>query len=456
MALKRGSAGGAEGRSVTLEMPSPVASVLPQANSAGGAGRPLPPAGLHNLAGRVGTPFFVYDRAAIEASVAALRQVLPPASRLCFAIKANPAAGILRLFAQMGVGAEVASAGELALALAAGIPAKDVVFSGPAKTEADHLAAVSAGVAALHVESRQELLALEALCRAIGRRANVALRIALPDQRGARRLGWSAQSPFGMEPDEALAIAETSGEFPHIALIGLHNHAASQVLDATRFAGRLLSFGAFCSAWKARFGLAYVNIGGGFGVPVYADDEPLDLRPIAAALADLSAPGGPLAGLDAGLTAEPGRFLIGPAGTYVTRVVRTRKIGPQRFAFLDGGTHHVHALSGTQRALRRPVAVACLRAPATDLARFELAGPLCTPVDRLASDAPLPADLSPGDLLAFHHVGAYAKHASPLAFLGHDMPAEVLVDGLSETVIAPRQPAIALWQGAEPNQAIPP
>lgn len=395
------------------------------------------------LADRYGTPLFVYQQSVIDDAVAAAAGMLPAGAGLCFAVKANPARGILQGFVHRGLGAEVASAGELAMALDAGFAAEKIVFSGPAKTKADHATAVKAGIAALHIESRQELGALQEVCAGLGQTAKVALRINFAAAAGSRRLGWGAQTPFGMTSEEAVDIGENLRAFPHLALIGLHHHAASQVLDGERLARRIGVFAAFCGEWRARFGLAYANIGGGLGIPEYADDAPLDLAPVERILAELARAGAPFAGLGAGLVAEPGRFLIGPAGAYVARVVRTREIGGTAFAFLDGGTHHVHRLSGTQRALRRPVAVSCLRPVAVSQIRpFELAGPLCTPVDRLASGALLPADLAPGDLLLFRNVGAYAKHASPLGFLGHDLPAEVLIAGEAEELIAAGRPIV--------------
>jgi len=387
------------------------------------------------LARRYGTPLFVYDAPTMRAAAARLRRAIPRDARLFYAVKANPAPGVIRLFAALGLGAEVASGGELRLAIACGVAPGDIVFSGPAKTAAELSTAAGAGIFAIQAESWDELEALQGICRRLGVTARVALRVNL-GRSGARRGGWGGMSPFGMDDASLAHVAAHAAALDRVRIVGVHNHQASQTLEAGELVERFGAFARVAAQLNARFGFEFINFGGGFGAPFYVDDAPLDLAPVQAFFAALD---GVLGDWRPRIAVESGRFLTGPAGDYVAAVVGVKRSFGVRFALLDGGIHHVLGLSGTMRALRRPVAVRRLGGSDRALEPTELAGPLCTPIDRLAGAAPLPADLAAGDLLAFGNCGAYAKHASPLNFLGHDWPAEVLRDGARCDLLAPRR-----------------
>ncbi|UIJ73276.1 type III PLP-dependent enzyme [Aurantimonas sp. HBX-1] len=411
---------------------------------------------LEAIAGRHGTPCFVYDAAAMRAAAARLLAALPAGARLFYAVKANPNPAVVALFGAMGLGAEVASRGELALALTSGIAAERIVFSGPAKTDADLAAAVAAGILAVQIESPGEFERLGAIASSAGRRVGVTLRLDLPASQPLRRGGWAGDSAFGMDEVGAASILGGRRTPLPLDIIGFHNHQASGSLVAGDHVAR---FGAFLEAvlrLSRHHPPILVNFGGGLGAPVYADDPPLDLGPIAAFL------GGPArtalaeAGLAPQFGFEAGRYLVGPAGAYLCRVVAVKETRGRRFAALDGGSHHVAGLSGTLRFLRRPVAVFGPPRPGAPVPT-ELCGPLCTPTDRLASAVPLPADLAPGDLIVFGNCGAYARQASALNFLGHDWPPEILVDGGRETLVARRvrfEEVLAL-QAAPDARALP-
>ncbi|MDF3808908.1 MULTISPECIES: alanine racemase [Rhodopseudomonas] len=394
-------------------------------------------AAVFALAQRHGTPLFLYDAPMMRDAAARLRRAAPPGAQLFYAVKANPAPGVIRLFAALGLGAEVASGGELQLALDCGVAPDAIVFSGPAKTASELAAAAEAGIYAVQAESWDELAVLQNVCAQRGLTARVALRVNLGSV-GARRGGWGGVSPFGMDQAALDYVVAHAARLDRLRIIGVHNHQSSQTLDPHHLVARFEAFAQVAARLNARFGFDFINFGGGFGAPFYADDEPIDLDPVRAFFAGLS--GGPLGDWRPRIAMESGRFLTGPAGAYVVRVVGVKRCFGVRFALLDGGIHHMLGLSGTMRALRRPVAVRRLGGRAGEaMEPTELAGPLCTPIDRLAGAAPLPADLAAGDLLLFGNCGAYAKHASPLNFLGHDWPAEVLRDGARNELLAPRR-----------------
>ncbi len=393
------------------------------------------PARLAALAQRFGTPLFVYGADGMRSAVRRLRAALPSGAQLFYAVKANPHHAVTRLMRDEGCGAEVASEGELDLALAAGIPSEAIVVSGPAKTERLLTRAVEIGLRAIQSGSLDELERLQAIGTKLGRRAPVALRIDLAAGEGVRRGGWAGPSPFGFPAAALPGVLERTRSLGGVSVIGLHNHQSSQVLSGDAFAERFARFADVAMAAGRSHRLRFLNFGGGFGVPAYADDAPLDLAPVTERLRAIRS------AIPHAVTFafEPGRYLTGPYGWYVARVLAVLEAGGTRFACLDGGIHHMLGLSGALRALRRPVTVRLLRESVCgDERPTELTGPLCTPLDRLAGAVPLPADLRVGDRLAFANCGAYAKQASPLNFLGHDWPAEVMVEGATETLIARR------------------
>jgi diaminopimelate decarboxylase len=371
-------------------------------------------------------------------------------------VKANPNPAVVALFGAMALGAEVASRGELALALAAGIDPGRIVFSGPAKTDADLAAAVAAGICAVQVESPGEFQRLAALAESAARRVRVTLRLDVPNGQESRRGGWAGNSAFGMDEATASAILAGQAQGSPLDIMGFHNHQASGSLIADKHVTRFEAFLPAVLRLAEGRKLQLVNFGGGLGAPFYADEEPLELAPIAAFLQGPARAALAEAGSSPRLGLEAGRYLVRSAGHYLCRVVAVKTTRGRRFAALDGGSHHVASLSGTLRFLRRPVAVSGPVRPGASQPT-ELCGPLCTPTDRLGSAVALPADLAPGDLMVFAHCGAYAKQASALNFLGHDWPPEILVDGEREALVARRvrlEEVLAL-QAAPERRAVP-
>lgn len=408
------------------------------AGAAVGEAAKLSHARLEEIAGRYGTPCFVYDAVVMRQAAGQLRAALPEGAALFYPVKANPNPAIVGLFAALGFGAEVASRGELALAMAAGIPARRIVWSGPAKTDDDLAAAVKVGIYAIQIESRGEIERLAAIAARLERPVTAVLRLDLPQDAGARRGDWAGASSFGMDEATAAAILDDRQRLAPVEIVGFHNHPTSGSLNAADFVRRFATFIEAVRRLSQGFAPRFVNFGGGFGAPFYADDAALDLDPIAAFLhgPEMQAVAGE--GPPPQLGFEMGRYVAGPAGRYLARVVAVKHTAGRRFAALDGGIHHLMVVSGTLRFLRRPVAVSGPPADASDSEPAELTGPLCAPTDRLASAVPLSTALAPGDLIVFSGCGAYGKHASPLNFLGHNWPPEILVDGDEERLIARR------------------
>lgn len=381
------------------------------------------------LAERVGqTPFYAYDRALVAARIVAVRQALPPGVRLHYALKANPMPALVGFMRPLVDGMDVASAGELKLALDAGTPAQSIGFAGPGKRDAELRQAVAAGVL-LQVESVRELQVLAQAAQALGQPARVALRIN-PDfeLRGAGMHMGGGAKPFGIDAEQVPALLRHwAGN--GLVFEGFHVFSGSQNLRAGVIAESLQRSLALVLrlASDAPAPVHQVNLGGGWGIPYFPGEKALDLAPITDTLAQVQAQL-VQAQPAAQLVVELGRYLVGEAGIYVARVIDRKVSRGQVFLVVDGGMHHHLAASGNfGQVIRRnyPVAIA-QRLPAPERETASVVGPLCTPLDLLADRVDLPV-AQPGDLVAVFQSGAYGATASPQAFLGHPSCLEVLV-----------------------------
>lgn len=382
---------------------------------------------ISRLATRLGrTPYFAYSRAAIERRVAQLRAILPPALQLHYAIKANPMPAVVQLLAGLTDGLDVASAREMQVALETGMPATRVSFAGPGKTATEIEQAVAAGVT-LNLESASQLThALSA-----GMRLGLAPRLAIRVNPGFELKGASmrmAGGPraFGMDEAQVPAVAAQI-EAAGLQVSGLHVYTGSQSLNAAALIEaqrQTVVLAERLTAGMVR-GIGSLNIGGGFGVPYFPDEKPLDLAPIGEHLHALAERAQQTMGVP--LVIELGRYLVAEAGIYVCRIIERKHSQGQVFLITDGGLHHHLAASGNfGQVIRKnyPVAIGNrLRDPSR--AVQSVVGPLCTPLDVLAERMSL-APAQAGDLVVVFQSGAYGPSASPSAFLSHLPAAETL------------------------------
>jgi diaminopimelate decarboxylase len=430
--------------SATAALPATTPRLSPGATLAG-----LDP---DELAATYGTPFYLYDLDVIEARAGLLRRALPAPVDIAYAVKANPSLAVLTRLGALGLGADVASGGELATALAAGIAADRVVFTGPGKTDAELEAALRAGVRAITVESLDELDSLADRSGLAQPGQGVLLRLAV-DGAGEERpiIGGRGSIKFGLLPDELDAAIQRLAGTPY-RLLGLHAFGASNVRDPEILAAGVVRLAAAAESLAVRHGLALrlLDGGGGLGIP-YADGEAeLDVERLGRLLGqeiDSWARRPALAHVN--LLLEPGRWLVGPAGVYVVRVVRTKRRGSRTVCVVDGGIHQLArpALIGQQQRVALVGSAAAQRRTAH---RVDVVGPLCTGIDVLATDVLLPEPRST-DFLAIADAGAYGfTEAMPL-FLSHPQPAELVARGVRVGVARGRiDPADVLDRQADP------
>lgn len=382
---------------------------------------------LHALLAQAGdTPFYAIGRDAVDGRIATLRALLPATLQLCFAVKANPLPALLQHLATRVDGADVSSAGELTRALAAGFAADDIGFTGPGKRDAELSAAIDAGVR-ICAESIGEIERIAAHCARLGRTARVALR-ANPDLAiTGSRVRMSGDSFFGIASEDlpdAIALLRSRG----LPFAGLHYYCASRMLDAAEIVALhdRCTDEALAICARAGVALPWLNLGGGFGVPVAADERALDFAPVAENLHMLDARLR-AAHPDARLALEPGRYLVAEAGHYICRVIDRKTVRGRTWLIVDGGAHqHLQATLQPDRLQPANFPMTLHPQSATDEREVvSIAGPLCAPFDVLARDIELPR-AQPGDLLVVHCSGAYGASASPVNFLGHPPPAELL------------------------------
>ena len=372
----------------------------------------------------LGTPCFLYDAAALTDRVAELRAAMPPGLGLHYAMKANPHPDVLAHLRPLVDGLDIASGGELAGGLAAGFAGDAISFAGPGKRNAEIAAGLAAGVT-FNAESVAEVGRILALAETGGHAPRVALRVnpAFETRGSGLHMGGRA-SPFGMDEEQVPAALAL---LPDEQWVGYHIYAGSQALDAEAVIATQTATVELVAELTRRTGRApsHVNLGGGFGIPYFPKEQPLDIVAAGAALADT------LTAIDLPGTAfsiELGRWLVGEAGVYLSRVVDRKESRGETFLVTDGGLQHQLAASGNfGTVIRRNYPLALARdVDGAEREVVTVVGCLCTPLDRLGDRVALPrADV--GDVIAVFMAGAYGATASPAAFLGHGPAVERLV-----------------------------
>ncbi len=381
---------------------------------------------LTRLAQRAGgTPFYAYERRAVTQRVGRLRAALPPGVLVHYAVKANPMPAVVQMLAGLVDGLDVASGGELAVALDTPLGPQHISFAGPAKRDDELARAVAAGVL-VNLESEPEMERLAIISERQGIAARVAVRIN-PDfelKQSGMKMGGGAKQ-FGVDAERVPAMLRRIGQLG-LDFVGFHLFCGAQNLHAPAIAesqAKSIDL-ALQLAGHAPAPLQQINIGGGFGVPYFPGDQPLDLAHIGETLAAQQCR------LDPGtrLVLELGRYLVAEAGIYVCTVLERKQSRGEHFLITDGGLHHHLAASGNfGQVIRKnyPVAIGNkMRGDSREM--VSVVGPLCTPLDVLAERMEL-ARAEPGDLVVVFQSGAYGPSASPGNFLGHPAVREMVL-----------------------------
>ena len=371
------------------------------------------------LADLHGTPCFVYHGPTVESQYACLRAALPGRTRVAYAVKANPHPELLKRLASLGAAFDCASIGELHRLQELQISTGRLFYAGPGKRDEELQLALRMGVR-VQAEGREDLARIEAFASAP---VDVNLRVhpATGVRESNQIIGGVGPSAFGVDEEQLPEILARARNLKRVRIRGLHVFAASNERSASRLLATHAMVFRLAREMHDQHGvdLRQIDVGGGLGVPYAQDQQPLDVEALGAGLQDLLAANTWFKGE---LVMEPGRFLAGPCGVYLARVIRVKESRGTRFAILEGGVNHLLRPLLTGEAF--PV-LAVAKSGATS--KTTLAGPLCTSLDRLG-EVELP-DLVPGDLLAFGTAGAYGFTEGMTHFLSHPVPKEVWVEG---------------------------
>lgn len=385
---------------------------------------------LSDIAESVGTPFYCYSLATLQRHYDVLAAALESTGvRICYAVKANSNQAVIRTFAERGAGADIVSEGELRRALAAGVPADRIVFSGVGKTPAEMRFALECGIGQLNIESEPELETLSAVAAEAGQIAPVALRVNpdvdadTHDKISTGRRG----DKFGIDFDIAGALYGRAAEDPALNPVGLAVHIGSQLTSLDPFRKAFNRLAALVRDLRADgLNVSRLDLGGGLGI-IYDGETPPEPAAYANVIAET------VGDLGCELTVEPGRMLVGNAGILVTRVIYEKRTPVRRFVIVDAAMNDF-LRPALYEATHRVVPVVLEEGAKT--APADVVGPVCETGDVLAKDTPLP-DLNPDDLLVIESAGAYGAVMGSSYNTRLPTP-EVLVNGDQFAVIRPR------------------
>ncbi|MEV7190833.1 type III PLP-dependent enzyme [Streptomyces sp. NPDC093510] len=393
---------------------------------------------LAPLIAAYGSPLYVYELDDVRAAFKGLEEELPAGSRVLYSLKANPHPALVAELARLGCGAEVSSRSELVTALAGGMSAETVVYTGPGRSAAETGTAIRCGARLFSVDSADQLDVVRACAARLGVPVEVMLRVN-PEQ-GTTEPGLAmtgVPSQFGVDAELLLAHPGRFASSDGCEIIGLHYYLGSNVPTAEglarQFADSVESAARVCRALGIR--PRVLDLGGGFPRAYARPDEAVDLRGVGPAVDAALARHFPDAARRPKLLFESGRHLVGAAGRLVAEVLDVKESKGKRFAVLDSGINHLGGMSAIGRLPRIQPAFVPAAEPAAELAaepgagdvrRTDVVGPLCTPLDFWCRGKE--AELAVGDHVVVPNVGAYGLTASLVAFLGRDCPTEVVLD----------------------------
>jgi diaminopimelate decarboxylase len=388
---------------------------------------------LAQAAETIGTPAFVYFTSVIAERAAALRAAFAGRFELSFAVKSNPNPSLLTALQDHVELLDISSIGEFRIALRAGWDPHKLSFTGPGKRDVELSEAIAGNVGELVVESVREAVAADRIARGLGKVQDVLVRIApahVPKGFGDHMAGRPVA--FGLDHEQLDESLARILSLSNLRVTGLHIYSGTQCLKREAICENYRIFIGIFRETAARFGLRPHKLvfGSGLGIPYHAGDTALDIDAVACDIApDLDALKSEAPFADTRLVLELGRYLVGPAGYFVTRVVSVKVSRGTRIGICDGGmNNHLPAAGYFGMVVMRNYPMHKVgAAPGAASEKTDLSGPLCTSIDRLARGVELPR-VEEGDLIALHNSGAYGPSASPIHFISHQPPREVLVE----------------------------
>ncbi|MBL8571186.1 MAG: diaminopimelate decarboxylase [Phreatobacter sp.] len=388
---------------------------------------------LDRIAAEVGTPFYCYSTATLERHYRVFSEAFAGIDTLvCYAMKANSNQAVIKTLARLGAGMDVVSGGELKRALAAGVPGERIMFSGVGKTEAEHRAALEAGVFCVNVESEPEVEQLSRVASAMGCTAHISFRVN-PDvdaKTHAKISTGKKGDKFGIPISTAREAYARAAKLPGIHVAGIDMHIGSQITDLAPFDNAFALMAEFVGTLRADgHVIDHVDVGGGLGIPYKDDNEP---PPDPMRYAEVVKRH--TAGLGARVVMEPGRMMVGNAGILVTRVIYVKRTEGHAFVIVDGAMNDL--IRPTLYEAHHEIRPVKEPEPGAPKPKVDVVGPICESGDYLALGRKLP-EVKPGDLIAVMTAGAYGAVQAG-TYNTRPLSPEVLVRGADFAVVRPR------------------
>lgn len=384
---------------------------------------------ITELAGKYSDPLYIYDGDLIEQQIKDLKALLPDQVEILYSMKANPNSSIVALLSEFAQGVDVSSSGEMQVAIRSGFLPRQIFFVGPSKSDLEIADAIEKQIGCLVVESERELVRANDIALRLGLPVRVALRVNPAfDSAGAKLSMGGTARQFGIDEEQIESVIQRCRNLPGLTIIGLHVYVGTRILDwnvAARNSQEVLNLAVRIHE-NTRLELQLVDVGGGLGVPYFPGEHSFDVRRFAEAVCPAfnsfsqRMPG-------TRIVMELGRFLVADAGVYVARVRYIKTSRGQKYVLVSGGMNHHQATTSIGSMLKHHFPMQVLNKMEENPAESVLiCGPLCTPGDVLGRAVKVPL-IEEGDLVGILKSGAYGMTASPLEFLGHSWPREVLV-----------------------------
>jgi diaminopimelate decarboxylase len=386
---------------------------------------------FEEIADKYGTPFYLYDLNVIKKKIQNIKQEFDEAIELFYAVKANSNLEILKEIHNDIDGLDISSLGEMDQSLLAGYDPGCMSFAGPGKTRLELREAIRRKIGIISVESLRELQDIRQISSSEGHRADIALRLnpRFSTKEFAIKMGGKS-SQFGIDEEDVFAAIDHIHRNEAVFnLIGIHVYAGTQCMDEEAIARNMDNTLEIAANLQSSFGLEcrWINLGGGFGVSYYEENREINLNALARLINQSIKRYMASTGTRPRFILELGRYLVADAGIYVTRVVSEKESRGEKYFILDGGMNHHLAASGNLGAvIRKNYLVKNLSRPQASSQTCNLVGPLCTPLDLMGRNVSIESPRL-GDVIGIKNSGSYAFTASPLFFLGHETPMELLL-----------------------------
>jgi diaminopimelate decarboxylase len=394
---------------------------------------------LNKLTEIIKPPFFIYSATDIKNRYQDLEKALKSSGiKLYYSVKANSLLSILNGLVFLGSGLEVASIGELELAIKIKVNPSKVSFAGPVKTESELESAIRFGIKTINAESFVEIERINAIAKRLGKKQVIGIRVnPLKQVNKAGGLMGGGSQKFGIDFEKITQReVDKIRSLPNVELSGLHVFSATQILTPKEFINNLENTCRIARDLNNLYKIKYIDFGGGLGIPYFSNEHALDIKDLSNKIKTILAKFPFIKANNTSLYLEPGRYIVGSSGIYVVRVDHVKDSRGITYVMVDGGWQHMMRTSPSMPFGQHPI-YNLSKPNKLKMKKFDIGGSLCTSVDMLGKSIKLPFNTQEGDLIGVFNAGAYGRNQSPIDFLSHPTPSEVLV-GKGEYVLARR------------------